>query len=168
MDELTTGLRYENANTFRSKEDNMLNLKLGCKNIRVEYNTILYKIFKDNYRTPDVPVVLAKVNGEYLELTNPLKQSGNFEVVDISDKLGNKTYVRTLQFVLIKAAYDLFPEAKVTIEHSLSKGIFGEIHKNTPLLKKHTRYKEKNAGNNKTGYTHKENKRQQGKGYRAF
>lgn len=139
MDELTTGLRYENANTFRSKEDNMLNLKLGCKNIRVEYNTILYKIFKDNYRTPDVPVVLAKVNGEYLELTNPLKQSGNFEVVDISDKLGNKTYVRTLQFVLIKAAYDLFPEAKVTIEHSLSKGIFGEIHKNTPLLKKNIR-----------------------------
>ena len=43
------------------------------------------------------------------------------------------TYVRTLQFVLIKAVLELFPEAKITIEHSLSKGLFGEIHK-TPAL----------------------------------
>ncbi|MEY7999257.1 nucleoside kinase [Clostridium sp. Mt-5] len=114
----------------------MLYLKLGCKNVQVKYNTILYKIFKDNYQPQDIPVVLAKVNGEYFELTSQLKESGSFEIVDIRDTLGNKTYVRTLQFVLIKSVYDLFPNAKVTIEHSLSKGIFGEIHKDTPLSEK--------------------------------
>ncbi|CAB1253819.1 Uridine kinase [Clostridiaceae bacterium BL-3] len=136
MNELATDLRYRNTNTLRSREENMLNLKLGCKSIKVKYNTILYKIFKDNYEPPDIPTVLAKVNGEYFEFTSPLKESGSFEIVDIRDALGNKTYVRTLQFVLIKSVYDLFPESKVTIEHSLSKGIFGEIHKDTPLLEK--------------------------------
>ncbi|MHC6181226.1 nucleoside kinase [Clostridium sp. JNZ X4-2] len=114
----------------------MLYLKLGFKNVQVKYNTILYKVFKDNYQPQDIPVVLAKVNGEYFELTSQLKESGSFEIVDIRDTLGNKTYVRTLQFVLIKSVYDLFPHAKVTIEHSLSKGIFGEIHKDTPLSEK--------------------------------
>jgi Uridine kinase len=38
-----------------------------------------------------------------------------------------------LQFILIKAVLELYPEANITIEHSLSKGIFGEIHKEKGL-----------------------------------
>ncbi|BAH08226.1 hypothetical protein CKR_3175 [Clostridium kluyveri NBRC 12016] len=119
---------------FLHREQNdMLKLKLNGKDISVPFGTSLYKIFKDNYDICHIPIVLAKVNGKYYEFTNSLQESGIFETVDIKDPLGNKTYIRTLQFVLIKAVYDLFPEARVVIEHSLSKGIFGEIHKNTPL-----------------------------------
>jgi uridine kinase len=117
------------------KEDIMLKLKLNNRDISVPFGTSLYKIFKDNYNICNVPIVLAKVNGKYYEFTNSLKESGIFEIVDIKDTLGNKTYIRTLQFVLIKAVYDLFPEARVIVEHSLGKGIFGEIHKSTLLSK---------------------------------
>lgn len=53
--------------------------------------------------------------------------------IDMTTDKGVRRYLRTLEFVLIKAVLDLYPEAKITIEHSLSKGIFGEIYKNTPL-----------------------------------
>lgn len=122
-----------NRPLLHRKENSVLKLKLNNKDISVPFGTNLYKIFKDNYDICNMPIVLAKVNGKYYEFTNALKESGIFEIVDINDTLGNKTYVRTLQFVLIKAVYDLFSEAKVIIEHSLSKGIFGEIHKSTPL-----------------------------------
>ncbi len=43
------------------------------------------------------------------------------------------TYIRTLQFIFIKAVLDLYPEATVVIEHSLGKGLYGEVHKNILL-----------------------------------
>ncbi|AZV55348.1 nucleoside kinase [Clostridium sp. AWRP] len=134
MGKVSTKLMYKDICEIQEKDrKDLLNLKVGQKDILVKKGTSLYKIFKDNYPVQDIPVVLAKVNEEYFELTNSLEKSGTFKIVDIRDKLGNKTYARTLQFVLIKAVYDLFNGAKVTIEHSLSKGIFGEIHKDTPL-----------------------------------
>ncbi|MCM8711095.1 nucleoside kinase [Clostridium sp. SYSU_GA19001] len=103
------------------------------KEIQVEKGTVLQKIVEDNYKEEKLPIVLAKINGRYKELTCKLEEGGSFEAVDIRDDLGMRTYIRTLQFVLIKAVLELYPEAVITIEHSLSKGLFGEIHKNTPL-----------------------------------
>lgn len=110
-----------------------LKLVINNKEVLVGTETILQKVIKDNCLEKDLPVVLAKVNGEYCELTGSLKEGGELEAVDITNDLGMRTYVRTLQFVLIKSVLDLFPEAKITIEHSMSKGLFGEIHKSTPL-----------------------------------
>jgi uridine kinase len=44
-----------------------------------------------------------------------------------------RNYYTTLKFVLIKATYDLFPEAEVKIHHSLNMGIYGEIIKNPKI-----------------------------------
>jgi uridine kinase len=98
------------------------------KTVEVEKGTLLYKIVQDNNLENDIPVVLSRVNGKYYELTAPLEEEGEFEAVSIEETLGLMTYGRTLQFVLIKAVYDLFPQSMVTIEHSLSRGIFGEVH----------------------------------------
>lgn len=110
-----------------------LKLKIGEKELNLENGTNLYKVIKENNLEGSIPAVLAKINGEYYELTHELKEEGELEVIDVTNNLANKTYVRTLQFVLIKAVLDLFPEAKITIEHSLGKGLFGEIHKENPL-----------------------------------
>lgn len=109
-----------------------LNLSNG-KSIEVERETVLFNIYKENYEEQAVPIVLAKVNEKYLEFTRTLKESGSFDIVDIREKIGMKTYVRTLQFVLIRAVMELFPEAQITIEHAIGKGLFGEIHKASPL-----------------------------------
>ena len=46
-----------------------------------------------------------------------------------------KKYTRTLQFIFIKATLDLYPNSKITIQHSIGKGIFGEVFKEKPLDK---------------------------------
>lgn len=109
-----------------------LNLSNG-REIFVEKGTNLAQIVKDNYVEKEIPIVLAKINGKYNELTRELDKGGSFEPIDTSINIGMRAYVRTLQFVLIKAVLDLFPGAQITIEHSISKGLFGEIHKETPL-----------------------------------
>lgn len=110
----------------------MNNFNIGLKDgnhVLAQEGAILNDIIKDNSLFNDIPVVLGKFNNKLYELGEIITQDGNFETVNITSKIGMMTYVRTLQFVLIKAVYELFPEAKITIEHSLSKGLFGEIHK---------------------------------------
>ncbi|GAA0728045.1 nucleoside kinase [Clostridium malenominatum] len=83
----------------------------------------------------DVPVVLAKVNNDVCELTNIVDLNAKIQPIDISTNIGMRTYVRTLQFILIKSVLNVFPEATISIEHSLSKGLYCEIHKEKPLSK---------------------------------
>jgi uridine kinase len=109
-----------------------LNLSNG-KVIEVEKGTTLYEIVKENFEQKELPYVLAKVNKKYYELTRSIEEGGYLESVDTTINLGMRTYARTLQFVLIKAVMDIYPGAHITIEHSLSKGLFGEIHKDKPL-----------------------------------
>lgn len=110
-----------------------LKVKINNKELFIEKGTTLYDVIKKSSYTENIPIVLGKINGEYCELTATIEENSEIEAVNITDKLGSKTFIRTLQFVLIKSVFDLFPEAQITIEHSLSKGLFGEIHKNTPL-----------------------------------
>lgn len=114
----------------------MEKLKLFLKDSReldIEKGMSLHEIIKQFSLEKELPVVLVKIDNKYYELTSNLECGGSFEVVDISTNMGMRTYIRTLQYVFIKAVMDLFPDAVITLEHSLSKGIFGEIHKATPL-----------------------------------
>ena len=92
-----------------------------------------FQAFKEEYIKNDLPVVLAKLNNKYYELTAPILEVGELKAIRIDAKIGHNVYIRTLQFILIKAVLDLFPESKITIEHAISKGIFGEIHKEKAL-----------------------------------
>lgn len=103
------------------------------KNIEVDENQTFYSIVQKYYCDNELPIVLAKIDGEVHELTHKIDKSGSFSVIDTSDKLGVMAYARTLEFVMVKAVLDLFPEAKITIEHSIHRGLTGEIHKDEPL-----------------------------------
>ncbi|QAT39023.1 nucleoside kinase [Clostridium sp. JN-9] len=98
-----------------------------------DYGEIIGHIFEEKYKDTAQKPVLAKVNNKYYELTSPLNEEGEIKPVFINENMGMKCYIRTLQFILIKAVSDLYKNSKITIEHSISKGIFGEIHKETPL-----------------------------------
>ncbi|GIM29426.1 threonyl-tRNA synthetase/uridine kinase [Clostridium polyendosporum] len=109
-----------------------ITLSIG-KIVEVERGVEFYTLIKNNYEDEKLPVILGKLNNKLFELTAPIEEEGYFDVVRIDDKIANRAYAKTLQFVLIKAVFDLFPNSKITIEHSLSKGIFGEIHKEKAL-----------------------------------
>lgn len=116
-------------------EELKLTLENG-KEIVAEKGSVINEIVRGNYEsTNKLPIVLAKLNGKYQELTSKLQEGGTLTPVYIDNTIGLRTYARTLQFVLIKSVLDIFKDAKITIEHSMSKGIYCEIHKATPLTK---------------------------------
>lgn len=103
--------------------------------IEVGKNTKFIDIINSHYSSIKDSVILCRLNYEYYELNSEIKESGNLTLVQLNSEEGMNVYKRTLQFVFVKAAFDLFPQSKITIEHSISKCIFGEIHKKTILSK---------------------------------
>ncbi len=113
----------------------MNKIKITVKDnvIEVDKGIRCYEVLKKYGFSKDIPIVLVRVNGKLCELSTVLEADGSVEFIDISSKLGMMCYMRTLQFVLIKATEELFKDSKITIEHSLSKGLFGEIRKSPKL-----------------------------------
>lgn len=70
----------------------------------------------------------AIVDGEISELARMVHYDITISPITIESPLGERTYMRSATFLLIKAVDDVFPEARVTIEHALDKGLYGEIH----------------------------------------
>lgn len=104
-----------------------IDLKDG-RSFEVNKGMNFYDFIKQNDVKSEYPIMLGSVNGNIYELTHKFSYSGTFDIVDLKNPIGIKVYERTLQFILVKAVADLFKDAKVTIEHSISKGIFGEIY----------------------------------------
>ena len=64
----------------------------------------------------------AIVNDELHELTYPIDMDARVRPVTMSDSDGALIYRRSLNFLLEIAFADLFPKAKLTIDHSISFG----------------------------------------------
>ncbi|KEI06649.1 nucleoside kinase [Clostridium botulinum] len=112
---------------------NKINITLrDNKKISIDKGSNLYEILKKS-NLEETRSILGCFNGKIYELSHEVQEDGYFELVDPKRKISVLAYMRTLQFILIKSVRELYPGAKVRIEHSLSKGIFGEIHKDTPL-----------------------------------
>src|SRR6202142_4587675 len=68
------------------------------------------------------PVVASIINEELHELTYPIDMDARVRPVTMSDSDGALIYRRSLNFLLETAFADLFPKAKLTIDHSISFG----------------------------------------------
>jgi uridine kinase len=106
-------------------------IKIYCKNNKM-YKTFdagisILDIYNEmGVRLPYEPTC-AKVNNKTESLNYTCYKPKDVEFVGIDDPSGMRTYVRSLCFILSKAAHDLFPEGKLNIEHSLSKGYYCEL-----------------------------------------
>ncbi len=80
------------------------------------------------------PVVAALVNGELRELTYPIKTDADVIPISMATSDGMRIYQRSLTFVLVVAARELFPQARVVVEHSLTlNGFYCEVWGRDPL-----------------------------------
>ncbi|WP_425449755.1 nucleoside kinase [Dethiothermospora halolimnae] len=70
----------------------------------------------------------ALINNEVRHLNYKITEDTTLKLLDITNKDGMRIYVRTLSYIFIKACSDILPNCEVTIEHSLSKGLYTEIH----------------------------------------
>ncbi len=74
--------------------------------------------YPDRWRT----IVGGVINGKLSELTTPIALDCTVEPIDISTRDGMRIYRRSLTFLLIVAARELFPGATIEIDHSLPYG----------------------------------------------
>lgn len=70
------------------------------------------------------PIVGAVINGELRELTYPITMESRVQPVTMSDADGARIYRRSIVFLLETAFEDLFPEAELNVDHSVSSGGF--------------------------------------------
>jgi uridine kinase len=73
------------------------------------------------------PILGALVNNVMEELTFEVFHPISVQFIDITHPDGMRMYVRGLSFVLYKAVHELFPDAQLRIDHSISKGIYCKI-----------------------------------------
>ena len=104
---------------------NVLRMKIG-EELAVS-NGVDQKEYRCAITSFEEDAVLCILNGNNFELTQKIPYSGQMEILTSNTEVGWNIYSRTLQYIFIKASLDIFKDAKIVIQHSISRGIFGEI-----------------------------------------
>lgn len=75
-----------------------------------------------------IPMLL-RIGDEFVELSNEAidTEPMDYKVVSTDNPSGNRAYERSVCFLLVRAVNKINPEARVTIEHSISRGLFCEL-----------------------------------------
>ncbi len=106
-------------------------IRIYCENTKIEkfypFGTTLKDIIEDQKIDTGFPILGAMVNHKLKELDYLLYKPKTIEFIDYRHPDGKRMYMRSLSFVLFKAAKDLFPNEKLRIEHSVSNGVYCEL-----------------------------------------
>jgi len=70
------------------------------------------------------PIVAAHINGELRELTYHIVTDSEVTPITLADSDGMRIYRRSLAFLMVTVAEELFPEAQVVIDYALNFGGF--------------------------------------------
>lgn len=101
---------------------------IGMGEITIEKGESLLDVLKKIYPDKIKTFLGARVNNEVKYLDFAPEDDSIIQFIDITDEDGMRIYSRTISFVYIKACNDLYKDCTATIEHSLSKGLYSEIH----------------------------------------
>ncbi|MCC3869462.1 nucleoside kinase [Terrisporobacter mayombei] len=104
-------------------EDNSTGIKLEDIACEIEENYTGY-------------IALASINNKLKELTTLVSDDCNIKFLDTNNTDGYRVYSRSLTLVFIMACEELYENCKVSIEHSLSNGLYCEVSTDTTLNEK--------------------------------
>lgn len=107
-----------------------VNIKISNKNYEYPKNVALDMIAKDLSNEYKGIVTIGKIKNKLKDLNSTLDKNCDLELIDTTQPDGMRVYMRTLSLVFIKACEEIFNGCKVTIEHSLSNGLYCEIKNN--------------------------------------
>jgi len=97
-------------------------------------NTPLRRILKHAFPADGNPLIAAIVDGVLRELAWPVTRDVHVEPVRLTDSDGMRIYSRSLSFLLIAVAAELFPLAQVHIDYSVPHGgYFCRVEGRRPL-----------------------------------
>ncbi|MDM8519099.1 nucleoside kinase [Anaerolineales bacterium HSG6] len=84
--------------------------------------------------TSQLRPVACHVDGQLRELTYPIKQDTQVRVLTLADSDGRRVYRRSLSLLLVAAAHDLFPTAKIVIDYGLNfGGLYCQVKERPPF-----------------------------------
>ena len=83
---------------------------------------------------PRAPIMAALVDGEPRELCWPVERDVQVQVMDVTSGDGMRIYQRALTFLLVVAVRELYPKARVFVDHSITLGgFFCEVRDHDPF-----------------------------------
>jgi len=96
--------------------------------------TSLESFVHEAFNDDPVPVVAALVDCKLQELTSPVTHDVQVQTIGIDHSDGFRIYRRSLVFLLVVAAKELFPRARLYVDHSLTfGGFYCEVEGREPL-----------------------------------
>ncbi len=108
-----------------------VNVNGVCK--EVEKGIPLLNLSKMFEQDTQLDILAARVNNKVQDLQEALEEDCKVQFVDMTSEDGVRIYKRSLFFLLMKAVKTLYPERKLNIRHSLSRGTYCELYGIRPL-----------------------------------
>lgn len=99
----------------------------------LQSGTPLLQLSREYSRLHSFPIIAAKVDNDIRELGYVLENDCRVHFIDLTEEDGMRIYRRSLYFILMKAASDLFPDRRVVISHAVSRGLYCELRGKTEL-----------------------------------
>ncbi len=91
----------------------------GCKII-----DMAEEVLGDKYTR----VLAATIDNRFVNLSESVYEDCSIGFIDLSSEDGERIYSRSVAFVLSKALEGIYPEAVLTVEHSLGNGLYCEVN----------------------------------------
>ncbi len=95
----------------------------------VDEGTSLLEISKLVYKDDYKKYLGARINNEIFNLSKKIDKDLNIKFIDNRDVDGYRIYTKTITAVFLMACKELFPEARVRIQHFLGPGLYSELEK---------------------------------------
>lgn len=111
----------------------VLHLVNDGSTMEVEMGSTLMDVLQTTSLESRYPVLAARVNNRYKELSYRIYKPVTVEFFDIRHFEGYRVYQRTLSFVLQMASLEVAPERKLRIRHSLGNGFYAEYDDKMPI-----------------------------------
>lgn len=97
------------------------------KIFEVNEKTTVYELLKEDIEREPTKVVACMFNNEVKSLNHEISEDGELRLINLTDKDGNRVYVRGLLYVICKAISSLYPQALLTINFQLYHSMLCEI-----------------------------------------
>lgn len=110
--------------------ENMVKVTMKDGVYNVVRGTRLSELAKQVERKYIHDIILAVRDGNLCELHKTIDEDCEVEFLTLADKDGNRTYIRGMFFMMIRAIYTVFGKDKINkvrIEHAIGNGYYGEI-----------------------------------------
>lgn len=106
-------------------------IEICCKNsnkkLKIAKGTSLFDIFSENKNDFGINAICAKVNNRVCSLAYKVYSAKDVEFLDLTSESAQRTYARTLFFILAKAVHELYPQGRIRICNAVAGGYYCDI-----------------------------------------